>query len=294
MDRDLSRLSSIKTDFLLFNHRLSPSVDFDKISGHLENLENRLRRLTPTQIQRLVFHVDYYQLLTSIQFELDISIRNSTGSQKILLVRFKDRIFRSLLSSMEEPTDVRRVTNAFNKFVKGVTYFQHEAFYKWGIVRDPIYHRKGSCSKKGSPNFSCIGATNRSTRRSNGHLIEVCYIERLIYDELWQRINQTQQDGNHLRWLSETRREYSNCHPMMSLEIEVEIDDNNVPHALHIRRFLDGLPFSHEYYSKPFDSSENDYSEYVQCVRVRNGHPKPQTYEKTSHFTHKGQWNKVD
>ena len=290
-DRDIQRLRSMKLDFMFMNHNiLGTNVTLDAIYSHLDLLATRLRRMTADQIEKMIFHVDYTRELSFIKFELDMLIKSTAdAAERTRLIRYKDIIFRGKLRAMEEPATSRRVTSAFNKFVQGITYFHHESFYTWGVMRDPLYHRNGSCSKKGTSNFTCNGVVNRSTRRSNAHLIETCYIERLIYDQLWQQINQTQQDGPHLRWLLDTQREYASCHPNMTLFVHLEFFDDQIPVGLHIHRHLDGDAFSHEYYSKLYDPSTGEYEEFVQCIKVRGS----QRFTKNSHFTHKGSWTRA-
>ncbi len=144
----------------------------------------------------------------------------------------------------------QQVTNMFNAFVRGITYFASEA--PTGRPYQPVYHRLGSCAPRGEDNPRCFPENTSNTRRVKKANIEKCYIERCIYDALWTRFVGTQ-DSGHLRWLQKTKNAYRTCFPDMDLGVGVTFDaETNLPVRLVVTASRDGA-----------EAWEMEYTKYV-------------------------------
>lgn len=72
----------------------------------------------------------------------------------------------------ENIDNVLKDTDIFNDFIKGITWFHNEKVFN---LKEPAYHRHGSCQERGKMNDNC---------KERAENIEKCYFERLIYNEL--------------------------------------------------------------------------------------------------------------
>jgi hypothetical protein len=224
-----------------------------------------------------------------IKFDFQQFINSETNQnmKKNLLV------VGSILKDVRPDDPRRKVTLILNEFLKGITWFQSEVTFN--------DHRRGSCSQKGTTNFNCVGITDRATKKSNKRVIEKCYIERLIYDNLWQHTTTSQQDEGHLKWLKETKDAYNTCFPDHSIEIEVKYNQDgvilnsyfnslakntNIPITLIIRKFEDQKQIDEEIYTKYYDNVQNEYMFPVMGIRVKNN----RQYYKNTHFLKNKIW----
>jgi hypothetical protein len=192
------------------------------------------------------------------------------------IIVYRDRIFMSRLRDIVIVEKSRKLTSLFNEFIKGITYFDNEQVYS---VREPVYHRRGSCVARGNINKECDGLiTNAETSQE----IEKCYIERLIYDKMWSEILGMQQDEGHLNWISQTKNAYRTCFPNRDIEVELPEfpqdyrsfnDLNNshqklvVPTQLIIRYYENGSLHSTETYTKTYNDVLNQYIYPVDCIK---------------------------
>jgi hypothetical protein len=203
----------------------------DDVLRELEGFENDIRKIK----QRDLFVDSNHTLLSAIKFELEYLIKQHTGLTHSKLIRFRDKIFGSLLRNVQIINEKKRVTGLFNNFIKGITFFSNEIPYD---TNQPAY------TKRGSKNTECLEQRD----------IRNCYIERLIYDDIWTTIIHSSQDINHISWLEETKKAYEKCFPGNELFCKVEYTDNNIPYRLSI---FDGE--NEEIYEKRYDTVMNEY-----------------------------------
>lgn len=124
-----------------------------------------------------------------------------------------------------------RITRVFGEFIKGITYF------KDGVDK-PAYYR-----------LLCGGR------------IETCYIESLIYDQLYknQRIHC---DEEYIAWLEQTKTKFNTCFPNVDLQVQLEFR-GIYPIYIKIERYKKNKLVSIEIYAK--DRYQDAYSVFVQC-----------------------------
>ncbi len=88
---------------------------------------------------------------------------------------------------------VAPATQVFESFIKGITYFAHEHDAR----AKPVYHRLYSCGTASQEhrhgNLICSEGLTAAELRRRRPLIERCYIERLIYDQIYQHESITEQ-----------------------------------------------------------------------------------------------------
>ena len=288
-------LNELHVDLITHNNNFV--LQKDKIIKLMHSLFKQIDALNTKQIE--LFIDDHISVLTSICFDFQLFINDEKDrSTKDKLIRLKDQIFRSKLKDMHLYDHRRTVTILLNDFLKGITWFQNENVYN---ERDPVYHRNGSCNMKGSQNFTCIGVTDRTTRKSNKKTILKCYIERLIYDELWSKINQNQQDEGHLKWLTNTKEAYQSCYPNHFIEITLKYNNevnlsnqytssvlnilnNNIPTYVNIKIFKNYEVIDEIIYRKNYINSQYIYP--VLGIRYKNN----KVYYKNTHFLKDKLW----
>lgn len=134
---------------------------------------------------------------------------------------FKDRILLTKMSAAVKK-QTSNVSYIFEEFIKGITYFKYEQ-----EPVQPIYHRFSSCGPK-TNNMSNVSLKDQ--KRNS----ETCYIERLIYDQLYTHLSfhfstsgePSSQDSQHLDRLEKTKEEYQKLHKGLDLEVYVGFHEN--------------------------------------------------------------------
>ena len=220
-----------------------------------------------------------YEILSTIKFQLNYllsepSVRKNNGS----LIVFRDRLFGNLLKNISIENENRKVTKIFNKFIKGITYFDGEHLYN---VHQPYYHRMASCPQE----MKCKNTNNNSTVKDKAKQIEKCYLERLIYDHIWTHIMQSNQNIGHINWLDDTQKSFKTCFPDTDISVEIEYNSNDVPVLLSVRK-QSGENEIIETYEKPYDTQDQTYVYFVACYKVENDI----VSRKLSSFTHNVDW----
>lgn len=261
----------------------------------LPMLDQMWRKLKRKDVQIDQCIQDYYQNLTSIKLLLSQLIQESKDvSRKVSMIQYRDKIYGSILSGLDVEISSRKVTQVFDEFVKGITYFNDEEVYD---QRHPVYHRRGSCSPRGQQNIPCKSGMYDETVSKE---IEKCYLERLIYDAIWQELCNTQQDKGHLEWLEETRRAYLSCHPNHSIVVEFDFNSrrlsndnvsaserNIVPTQMSVKYFDgNGVETNNEIFTKTYNSITRVYDYPVRCKKIENG----RMFIKYTDFENQGSW----
>ena len=292
MDNDLKQLKHIS--FLLrcieCNFGLPETQNQTLIE--LNKLDKAISSLKIVQREKLCKHPEYSQILSSIRFGIQSIIKTTKDKTwKSSLIKVRDQIFGSKLKGLfdqDKDNSNRKATLVFVEFIKGITYFSHEKPYN---TKDMIYHRNGSCSKTGTTNINCdnqSSKSNHTTRKSNTHLIEKCYIERLIYDQLWLHIQQVPQDIAHVEWLQTTKEAYKSCVPSGSIQVKIG-QYKNMPEKLTIERYIDQVLVDTEMYKKHWNKQDKCYDDLVKCIKhkpiAKSTYAKDQTYMNPSTWT---------
>jgi hypothetical protein len=230
MDMERSLADALLT---LICHRRVAERNMDAVMRGLTTVETNLRAAAQDGTLEQVA-VEHGKVLLHIRNEVELllkepNVRASNGP----LIGFRDRVFEGLLPDIRPLQLRRRITQTFNEFVKGITYFQHQEAY---AANQPVYHRHGACAPRGTDNHHCLPSNTVNARRVKKADIETCWIERQIFDEIWTYLHGTQ-DLSHLEWMSSTRRAYETCHPGVRASAHVAFDkETNLPVSVIIRK----------------------------------------------------------
>lgn len=270
------------------------SYEFQSITETITCL-HKLINIIKSERNKTQWIEENYDALVRIKSELTYLINTRTERpEKQRLIEIRNQLFGSVLrDSIETINERRRVTQLCNEFLKGITYFANETP---NSILQPVYHRKGSCSKKGEPNNDCTSGINEETLRS----IEKCYIERLVYEQLWQNCMSCQQDVQHLEWLIKTKEAYHTCYPNQNIEVDVitneletidtstlSLHDDSVPIGLKVYIQKNGKIETTMIYTKRYDYKTKTYIYPVTCIK--NEHQKLHVKDNT--FDSEGEWH---
>ena len=144
--------------------------------------------LYQNQVSLLVFINDYRQIL--------LNIENSFKSTQTLrgigsVINAYNNLLTNTLQFRKYHYAREDVTRKFEDFLKGITYFGNE-------VADvaPIYHREQSCRPilrshdlhidDIANNYHCHDTLTNNERNRRKKLVHKCYLERLIFSEMWK------------------------------------------------------------------------------------------------------------
>ena len=193
------------------------------------------------------------------------------------------------------------VTTLFENFIKGLTYFAKEQ-----SKSTPIYHRIYSCGPHSEThrlgNLVCNTSLNEIEIGRRRILIERCYIERLIYDQLY--VHETlhfplsgnsihQQNVGHLYRLDLTRKDFETCFPDVKITVEIEYQDG-FPYILIVQRTdkANKMDTYLKYYKtvRLNNRGVREYEDIVTVVKIENG----KTYTKTNTFAIPGKFTLCD
>lgn len=247
--------------------RLSKQDCIIKLTLFKDDIRSKLTN----QVLKDQFINNHYDILSSIKFELEYLIKEPHMQPNNDIIRLRDRLYADLLRIVHIQNEMRKVTTIFNEFLKGITYFNNQI----PNSGQPIYHRPAiSCPSRGNINEECIN-TNTAPMKSKN--IRLCYIERLIYDELWSKMIFSPQDIRHIEWLNDT------CYKDQDIFVEVEMnEENTMPISLKI--FDDNII---EHYEKILNPMNNTYDNIVYCYQYNENNP-PKYKENT--FDSDGTW----
>jgi len=182
-----------------------------------------------------------------------------------------DTIFGSLGIKRPSVKFKRIPTKAFTEYIKGITFFKTEL-----VTENPVYHRSSSCGT-GTLNikqkFRHLKGYSLDSAQNNREHVAKCYIERLIYGEIYEMLLHSQ-DIAHKRELRIMERLYEDFYPGNNLRIHVKHYDGINPMLLII---------SNANYEETYE--KNPSSNVVRCSKRYNGDNekffhKIQTFEK--------------
>jgi len=169
-------------------------------------------------------------------------------------------------------------TVLFNEFCKGITYFDNE-----DIHERPSYHRDASC---GSATKTAIEKFSIQTKDTPEEVIRkkaavrLCYIERLIYDDIYRTILYSQ-DISHLFEKQTMDRLHSEYFPSDNITVKLIYNDVVFPVVLSVTTVnsTNGST-TIETYAKPWKGTT------VKCTKIMG----EKCYNKTQEFSKKEEW----
>ncbi len=218
-------------------------------------------------------------------------IKDATSILHHLLIR----IMLNQFGYNTPPNRTRFVSTIFEQFVKGITYFINEQ--EANVY--PIYHRLVSCGPIRDvtyADFHTCYAENPNNEIAKDR-IRKCYLERLIYDNIYKNQALFSQDEGHEHWLQKTKNDFNSCFP--NIDIAIDIKYHNIhPHPIYLKADIyrhSILQESVEFYRKlQVDSLYPQYSDIVHCVRQKHHRGSVQYYEKFQDFTQSRTWIRTE
>ena len=247
-----------------------------KLDNNIEEALNKFEKVLSTsdRVQINWLKDRYMSEFTQIKYCI---------SQFPELRSIQDKIFtKHLQFNKKNPT---YITYIFEKFIKGITYFKKE--YEPVV---PIYHRLYSCGPYEDTyrlgNLVCTYNLSRAQLNKRKALIERCYIERLIYNELFvheslyfpeKGFDEHNQDEGHLFRMDLTLKDFQTCFPNTIIKVKIDYEDS-FPYKLEIFKNDTKLIYIKSYVINPHGGKE--YNDLVDCIKEENG----KKYMKTSLF----------
>jgi len=217
-------------------------------------LESKLRELLRLLKEDFKDHPEL------LPFFIDDNISNLQEYKEILsksnnvaIKRLHDKIFYSVLDWKRNGRRGAKITRIFENFIKGITYFENE---KEDVDQVPIYHRLFSCGPRDIGQLRCNQGLTRKERALVKKKVEKCFIERLIYDNIYKSqslhfpssvfYKEPSQNDGHIYRLSRVKDDFTTCFPQVKIQIHMEYDQM-YPIKLTILREQRGHVIKEEY-----------------------------------------------
>ena len=291
---------------LISYSNLQETTKLEEIITVLDSLEQFLSKQSRKRLER--FRYEHDQSLRFVKQKL-VSIRNPKVRS------FHDKIFKNLLRYDDLK---RRVTLIFEQFIRGITLFENE-------MKEPIaeiaYHRDASCGSRDldreqyKDTRSCKITHGNPTLKVNKKLVYKCYLERLIYDEMYKQYIPSlffslrcmgmctsvahgyatkphDQDRGHRTMLEDVRKDFESCYPNTTLSVVIKYTTQNIPYFLEItkqsKKYQQVIEIETyirvEQENNDITRYEDMYLETVNCEKYVRGMRlyKTQTYKKGS------------
>ena len=234
----------------------------------------------------------YAHILQSLKSVVqDVKTRESRG--------IYHRLFQQLLSLN---VLTLRTTRIFNDFVKGITYFYSQQNLNANAL---IYHRPESCGPFGQAGQNELRCKNERlsehemNRRKNK--VFTCYLERLIYDELYTReelsdsnqhvdgFSESTQNSGHQNALKIMKTFYESCFPGSTLKIQIDYGIRGLPEVLNTIITNRGVLHTETFQRSLFCNPVTDvvtYSPMVVCSKIDGS----STFKKIQDFLQENPW----
>ena len=270
-------------------------------------------------------HTNTDMLVSSLS-SFDMAVRAANTMDRLLLVdvygweiyqikRILQKVNNTIARTVCDQviTQLLMVTNnrifnlsvIFENFIKGITYFHYQD--EEAPPSGPIYHRLYSCDSADDAfkhTLICTKNQSKELKQKTKEKIETCYIERLIYDNLYKNLKfyatksgePPQQDKGHNDRLDMTKKDFNSCFPDIDIGIDVSFD-HDIPVSVTITRRKKGLEISRETYHKPIHDAplglrawqRYEYDIMVDCMKTMgNVH-----YRKFQTFKLHTDWTKL-
>jgi hypothetical protein len=143
-----------------------------------------------------------------------------------------------------------RVARFFIKIISGLTYFNSQNLIP---NQYPIYHRNASCGSniiKLKDKFTLL-STNSSLEKTNKRqALKICYIERLIYNEVFKYFLGDYQDLEHNFERGDTEALFTQYFPYDNYKVYIFTEDNMIRIVHRIVKEKDNAKLNLSYNSK--------------------------------------------
>lgn len=197
-----------------------------------------------------------------------------------------DSLFTNKMKFRKKPG--MYVTKIFGEFIRGVTYFNTETLNDFF----PIYHRLASCGPP-EQTLSCKNKQKKSEKKK----IRKCYIERLIYNDIFihNTLNfpkttefvEHSQDEGHIEAINRIKTKFEECFPKRNIIVEMNYL-NEYPTELQIIETYNNTVISIEKYNRRLNGDKK-YDYTVDAIKMKDG----VMYERKQNFAHIFQWKVV-
>lgn len=282
MEAEFYSVSTEARRFALYN-----SLGLHDLKASLKRWERELRAADPDSLP--LFYDRHHN-------EIDRIVLQLRKIQDPQITGYHDRIFTKLFHvSKRIPTNLSRV---FKEFIKGITYLEFQT-----TIEVPAYHRLQSCGP-GDDAFrktyqQCPPDMDRARRNDVRGKIETCYIERLIYDQMYENLtlhfpekgsDEHHQNASHERRLELTHDDFKTCFPNLDVKVDLEFE-MNWPVSVRICRYIRGDLVSVELYKKRIilGGGHKHYDDVVYASR----NTKQYTYVKNQSFRYATKWKRI-
>ena len=141
------------------------------------------------------------------------------------------------------------VTSGFNDLCKGITTFRGDAL----PARGPIYHRAHSC------HMNCVVSPPDDVAR-RAENARSCYVERLLYDRVYEAVLGRDQDMPHRYELRTVERMFQECFPGKAVDVSLAFAGDVA--TVRVTTIAGGAAESVEVYNKIGDRVACDLVEY--------------------------------
>lgn len=188
-----------------------------------------------------------------------------------------DKIFGSIGIKHPSRKFYHLPTKVFNAFVKGITYFATEH-----VTESPVYHREASCGTSSlniEKKFKRKHGYSLGSAVTNKEHVRLCYIERQIYNQIFEEILY-RQDLGHLVELKRMSRLEQDMYPAINLRVTVSHFKGNFPTQLRIDNGEYDPIDPNAYYAETYIKDPN--GNYVRCTKYEKSQPyhKFQSFDK--------------
>lgn len=294
---------------LLMYLRHQTDANGERLDAATNSLEHILLALNDDQKRLLWRDPDIGPHLVSMCQALQIERRNIIDimptNQSDAFRQHRSRVDKTLCNVFQkhfksglretQPTNFQ-LTRTFKEFIRGITYFQEPSQHI--SVGSPIYHRLTSCGPIHDEHYNTFHTcyTNNPNNIEAERRIRTCYIERLIYDAMYQHQTSLfdtikRQDKGHHTWLRKTKEDFQTCYPNINIQVIITRYEGQLPMELGINIYSHKKLVEQQHYTRTFGIHEG-YDPFVFCQRwLVNTN---QYQEKFQEFSQEHEWQEVE
>lgn len=279
-------------DFRIFlrNHRLMNESQVDNTLDSLHKDVQRFTNLYSTYYDTDKKRDDFIKKFSMELYQIHDTLIGKEMKKVFIDVSYHskfrslyDTFFKKCLGMVQVQKRLSYLpTLLFNKFIEGITYFHQDT-----TDERPVYHRALSCGAQNlTSQYKFIDAMKIKTKPLQERLlikkfVRTCYIERLIYDDIYNNTFH-QQDLGHLHELKTVEQIYEKYYPKHNLYFKMKYDDDNYPIMLLITEKTPDLTTEETY-------TVSRKNERVLCSKTTSGKG-IMRYEKVQTFKQEEPW----
>lgn len=247
---------------------------YTEIGQELYDLQQYMKKSKMSKTERLGFSERYHsELMILFEYLNDKRFTNVIleNNKEVSLLSFQTTlIVNQFLYNEYLNTISDKVNVVCREFMKGITYFKGRDI----SIDRPIYHRTTSCgiAKKNNAqyvkdNLNCTNVADNTDEFERRRLnVRNCLIERMVYDQIYQRFHLVNQNIGHLvQILDVDRVNFQSCFPGSVLQMHQIEFLNKLPVSLTIEISNSNKTIV-EHYKKELNSN-NEYMPDVVCTR---------------------------